>query len=145
VVVRDQGKRIVANRHSGADENGVLNIPLADGSYLLSTSASGYGTVTMPVTSPANGLRVALTPGGTIVIESTRELKGRVRLIQPDGEEYVRCWCNGIAEIQLKGRRTTVENVTPGRYTLQVVDSPEGLQPRAVVVLEAQTTTVSLE
>lgn len=145
VVVRDQARRIVANRHSGADATGLLNIPLADGSYLLSTSATGYGTVTVPVTAPTQGLRLGLTPGGTLVIESSRDLKGRVRLVQPDGEEYVRCWCNGIAEIQLKGRRTSVENVTPGSYTVEIVDSPEATSPRAVVIREGQTSTVAIE
>jgi protocatechuate 3,4-dioxygenase beta subunit len=145
VVVRDQARRIVANRHSGADASGLLNIPLADGSYLLSTSASGYGTVTIPVTAPTHDLRVGLTPGGTLIIESERDLRGRVRLVQPDGEEYVRCWCNGIAEIQLKGRRTSVENITPGSYTLEIVDSPEAAAPRPVVIREGQTSTVAIE
>ena len=145
VVVRDQARRIVANRHTGSDESGALNIPLADGAYLLSTSANGYGTVTLPVTAPTQGLRVGLTPGGTLVIESERELRGRARLVQPDGEEYVRCWCNGIAEIQLKGRRTSVENVTPGSYTVEIVDSPDATTPRPVVVREGQTSTVAIE
>jgi hypothetical protein len=89
VVVRDMARQIVANQHSGVGPQGELNIPLAPGPYLLSTSAGGYGTVTRPVTAPAQGLRVGLTPGGTLVIESPRDLRGRVRLIQPDGEEYV--------------------------------------------------------
>ena len=145
VVVRDQARRIVANRHSGTEEDGTVNIPLADGSYLLSTSANGYGTVTRPVTAPSRGLRIGLTPGGTLLIESARELRGRVRLLQPDGEEYVRCWCNGIADIQLKGRRTTVENITPGAYTLEIVDAPSGTAPRPVVVNEGQTSKVTIE
>lgn len=145
VVVRDAAKRIVANKHSGVGENGVLNIPLANGSYLLSTSANGYGTATLPVTAPTEGLRVPLTPGGTLVIESPRDLRGRIRLIQPDGEEYVRCWCNGIADIQLKGRRTTVENVTPGPYMVELADAPEDVTPKPVLVLEGQKSTVTIE
>jgi hypothetical protein len=145
VVVRDAARRIVANRHSGVADDGLLNIPLGDGAYLLSTSASGYGTATLPVRSPTEGLRVGLTPGGTLVIDSARDLRGRVRLVQPDGEEYVQCWCNGIAEIQLKGRRTTVENVTPGSYTLEVIDVPEQVAPRPVVIGEGQRSTVTIE
>ena len=68
-----------------------------------------------------------------------------MRLLQPDGEEYVRCWCNGIAEIELKGRRTTVENVTAGSYTVEVVDAAQGIAPRPAVIREGQTTTVTLE
>jgi hypothetical protein len=145
VVVRDAQKHIVANQHSGVGADGAINIPLADGSYVLSTSATGYGTATLPVTAPSSGLKVALTPGGTLVLASERSLHGRVRLIQPDGEEYVRCWCNGIAAIQLKGRRTTVENVAAGSYTVEVVDGIEGIAPRPAVVREGQTTTVTLE
>jgi protocatechuate 3,4-dioxygenase beta subunit len=144
VVVRDQARRIVANSHSGVGEDGVLNIPLANGSYLLSTSATGYGTATLPVTAPSRGLRVGLTPGGTLRIESPRDLRGRVRLVKPDGEEYVRCWCNGIADIELGGRVTTVENVTPGSYILELVGA-EPAATRPVVIQEGQVTTVPID
>lgn len=100
VVVRDGAKRIVANHHAGQEADGAVNIPLADGPYVLSTSATGYGTRTLPITAPSKGLEVGLTPGGTLVIESARNLRGRIRLVDPDGEEYVRCWCNGIADIK---------------------------------------------
>jgi hypothetical protein len=145
VVVRDTGKRIVANGHAGAEDDGSVLIALADGPYLLSTSANGYGTVTRPITAPARGLQVALTPGGTLVIESPRSLRGRIRLMQPDGEEYVRCWCNGIADIKLSGRRTTVDHVAPGSYTIEFVDEPEGAPPRPIVIQEGQTSTVTIE
>jgi uncharacterized GH25 family protein len=145
VVVRDMARQIVANQHSGVGPDGVLNIPLAPGSYLLSTSAGGYGTVTRPVTAPAQGLSVGLTPGGTLVIESPRDLRGRVRLIQPDGEEYVRCWCNGIAEIQLKGRWTSIENITPNSYTVEMLDAAEGGATRPVLIREGQTSSVTFE
>lgn len=145
VVVRDQQRRIVAHQGSGSGRDGVIDIALADGSYVLSTSATGYGTKTLPVTAPSTGLKVTLTPGGTLVLLSERSLHGRVRLRQPDGEEYVRCWCNGIAEIELKGRRTTVENVTAGTYTVEVVEESLGVAPRPAVVREGQTTTVTLE
>jgi 5-hydroxyisourate hydrolase-like protein (transthyretin family) len=145
VVVRDADRRIVANRHAGADADGAVTIPLSDGAYLLSTSASGYGTATLPIASPARGLRVGLTPGGTLVIESSQPLPGRIRLMQPDGEEYVRCWCNGIAEIKLEGRRTTVENVAAGPYTMELVDAPGRTFSQAIVIQEGQTTTVAID
>src|SRR5262249_27823177 len=104
VVARDTARHIVANRHSWVGADGSLRISLAPGQYLLSTSASGYGTATLPVTAPGDGLRVGLTPGGTLVVQSERDLHGRIRLVGPDGEEYVRCWCNGISDITVKGR-----------------------------------------
>jgi protocatechuate 3,4-dioxygenase beta subunit len=145
VVVRDTARHIVANRHSGVGADGALNIPLADGAYILSVSAGGFGTVTRPVTAPSTGLRIALTPGGTLVIESTRLVEGRVRLIQPDGEEYVRCWCNGIATIDLTGRRTTVEHVAAGSYTMEVLTGEEVVARQPVVIAEGQKATVTIE
>ena len=143
VVVRDQSRRIVATRHSGVGADGALNIPLSAGTYSLSTSATGYGTATLKVSAPGQGLKLGLTPGGTLIFESARDLRGRVRLIQPDGEEYVRCWCNGIADIELKGKRTVVPNITAGTYVVELVDDPGSTRP-SVVVLEGQATTVVL-
>ena len=146
VVVRDAERRIVANRHAGADAEGAVTIPLADGAYLLSTSASGYGTATLPdhaLRPEACGS--ASPPGGTLVIESSQPFPGRIRLVQPDGEEYVRCWCNGIAEIKLEGRRTTVENVAAGPYTMELVDAPGRTFSQAIVIQEGQTTTVAID
>jgi len=147
VVVRDTSRRIIANRHSGVGADGTLTIPLAAGSYLLSTSADGYGTATLSVTAPGRGLRVPLTPGGTLVVQSPRDLHGRLRLVRPDGEEYVRCWCNGIATMDLEGRRTTIPNVTPDRYTVELLDTagrPDAA-PRAVVIQEGQVSTLTVE
>ena len=63
-----------------------------------------------------------LTPGGTLVVESDRDLRGTLRLVGPDGEEYVRCWRDGFRSIDLEGRRTTVPNVTPSCYSVEVLD-----------------------
>jgi hypothetical protein len=146
VVVRDLAKRVIANQHSGVESDGSLNIPLAPGRYLLSTSAGGYGTATVPVSAPGRGLRVGLTPGGTLVVDSERDLRGRMRLVKPDGEEYVRCWCNGIAEIQLTGRHTKVENVTPGTYAIQLVDHAGVARTGPTVAIEeGRVATVTLE
>ena len=145
VVVRDRAKRIVANQHAGTDADGAVLIPLADGPYLLSTSANGYGTATLSITAPGKGVQVGLTPGGTLVIESPRNLRGRIRLMQPDGDEYIRCWCNGIADIKLEGRRTTVDHVSPGSYTIELVEGSETFSPRPVVLQEGQVATVTID
>jgi protocatechuate 3,4-dioxygenase beta subunit len=146
VVVRDLAGRVVANRHADVAADGSLSIALADGPYLLSTSASGYGTATLNVSAPARDIRVGLTPGGTLVVESQRELRGRVRLVRPDGLEYVRCWCNGIADIEVKGRRTTIENVTPDRYAFELVEEGRpAASAGSVEIREGQVATVSIE
>jgi hypothetical protein len=144
VVVRDLARRIVANRHAGAEKDGTVTLALANGPYLLSVSATGYGTITAPITAPTRGLQIGLTPGGTLVIESPRKLQGRIRLVQPDGEDYVSCWCNGIAEITLTGRRTTIEHITPGHYNVVLVDAPES-PPRPVDITEGSVSTLTIE
>jgi 5-hydroxyisourate hydrolase-like protein (transthyretin family) len=146
VVVRDAAKHIVANQHAGVQEDGSVTLALAPGAYVLSTSASGYGTATLPVSAPGRGLRVPLLPGGTLVIDSGRDLRGKVRLVRPDGEDYIRCWCNGIADITVRGRHTSVPNITAGAYTLEMTDEfdkPAGTQP--VAIKEGETTTVRVE
>jgi hypothetical protein len=76
VVVRDAQKRIVANQHSGVGEDGTLNIPLADGTYVLSTSATGYGTATLPVDGaqhrPAGGADAGRHAGARVREEPAR-------------------------------------------------------------------------
>jgi protocatechuate 3,4-dioxygenase beta subunit len=146
VVVRDPGRKIVARTHSRVDADGSFKISLAPGAYLLSASAAGYGTATLPVTAPGAGPRVGLTPGGTLLVESVRDLRGRLRLVRPDGEEYVRCVCNGIADIEVKGRRTRIPNVTPGSYSVDFVDTRGTSVPAPpVLIREGQLTTVSIE
>jgi hypothetical protein len=146
VVVRDLAKRVIANQHSGVEADGSLNVPIAPGRYLLSTSAAGYGTATVPVTVPGRGLRVGLTPGGTLVLDSEQDLRGRIRLVKPDGEEYVRCWCNGIADIQLTGRHTKIVNVTPGTYAIQLVDHAGAARTGPTVIIEeGGVATLTLE
>lgn len=145
VVVRDRQKRVVADRANTQDD-GSVSIPLAPGDYLLSVSSHGYGTVTMPVTAPARDLRIAVTPGGTLVIRSPRELSATLRLVLPNGDEYVRCWCNGIAEIVVKGTETKIENITPGSYTAVLVDE-FGATSKSypVVISEGQTAVLEVE
>lgn len=145
VVVRDAARRIIANKHQGIEADGNLKIALAPGPYLLSTSANGFGTATLRVTAPGAGIRVPLTPGGTLVLESGRELAGRIQLVGADGEEYVRCWCNGIADITLKGKRTVVPNVTPGTYRVDFEERASTARPVGTVVIdEGQTATLTI-
>ena len=42
------------------------------------------------------------------------------KLIMPSGEEYIRCWCNRIAELWLDGPLTTFDNIAAGSYTFVV-------------------------
>jgi hypothetical protein len=145
VVVRDSTGRLVAQRGAGSQPGGV-RVPLTAGSYLVSAGSIGYSTLTVPVTAPGPELELALTPGGTVVVEYERGLPGRILLRQPDGAEYMRCWRNGIADVRVRGRRTTVPNVAPGAYTVEIVDDVDGVRGGAQVeIREGQVSIVVIE
>jgi hypothetical protein len=72
-------------------------------------------------------------------------VRGKARLIQPDGEEYVRCWCSGIAEIKIEGPVTFVDRISPGSYVLEVTLADGKPRRIPISVVEGQTTSVPLE
>jgi protocatechuate 3,4-dioxygenase beta subunit len=144
VVARSLGGAVVASeRRPGGD--GVPRLPLAPGSYLFSGSAEGYGSATVRATVPSDEVRILLPRGGSLTLLAKTVLHGKARLLQADGTEYVRCWCNGVAAIPIEGAATLVDGIAPGAYTLEVTLS--GASPRRipVTVIEGITTPVSLD
>jgi hypothetical protein len=144
VVAHDAAGRVIASVDR-TDPDGTVTLPLAAGAYRFSASAEGYGSHTVEASVPSDEIRVPLTRGGNLSIRSAHDLRGTARLIQPDGEEYVRCWCNGISTIKLEGAMTFVDRISPGAYLLEVTLT--GTKPRRVpvTVIEGQTTTVPIE
>jgi uncharacterized GH25 family protein len=128
-----------------ADEmkDGVLPVHLLPGAYRVSVSAGNLASQSTRVTMPRDGeLRFALTPGGTLIVNAGSGAGKLVKLILPNGEEYVRCECNGIAEIRLEGTTTTIEHIAPGRYTMNVYDEQGRITAsQPVTIAEGQTTT----
>lgn len=124
----------------------IHKLPLAPGSYRVSASADGYASQSMRVTAPAQGpITFPLTPGGTLVIRTQRAAAEVVKLVMPNGEEYVQCHCNGIAAIRLSGPVTTVPHVAPGSYTMQVLDGDgRVLTSHPVTIIEGQTATAEI-
>lgn len=144
VATNDAG--LMAGRASEQEKDGSFNVPLAPGAYRVSVSASGYASQSIRTTVPFNGeLRLSLTPGGNLIVRTDKPSNDLVRLVMPSGEEYVRCQCNGIAEIRLTGITTTIDHVAPGRYTMQVLDAEGRIKAGyPVAVEEGQTTTAEV-
>ena len=88
-------------------------------------------------------LRLALTPGGNLVVRTERASSDLMKLVLPSGEEYVRCQCNGIAEIRLTGTTTTIDHIAPGRYTMQVLDAEGRIKTTYPVTIEEGQTTIA--
>lgn len=145
VVAVDKAGLQVA-RADEPQKDGAMLVPIAAGDYRISVSADGYASQSVRATVPHTAeLRLALTPGGALVLQADRASADLVKLVMPSGEEYVRCQCNGIAEIRLTGLTTKVEHVAPGTYTLQLLDA-RGLikATQAVTVVEGKTTTAEI-
>ena len=143
-VARDAAGHVIASaREAGADGTSLL--PLAPGEYRFSASAEGYGSETVRAVVPSNEVRIALPRGGQLLLRSNEDVHGTARLLLPDGDMYVRCWCSGIADIQIDGRMTKVDAVSPGSYTLEV--TPFGGKPRRypVTVIQGENVTVQID
>ena len=143
-VARDAAGRVIASADE-AGPDGAIRFPLLPGHYRFSASANGYGSHTIAADVPAPDIRIPLPRGGKLLLQSHADLHGSARLIQPNGEEYVRCWCSGIAAIRIDGRSTLVESIAPGSYTLEV--RPDGAKARTfpVSVIEGESVTVPID
>src|SRR5205814_277637 len=81
---------------SEADADGTMTLPLATGTYRFSASAERYGSHTITADVPSGEVRIALPRGGTLALPSTSDVHAKAGLNQPRGDEYVRCWRNGV-------------------------------------------------
>ncbi|HET7436985.1 MAG TPA: carboxypeptidase-like regulatory domain-containing protein [Thermoanaerobaculia bacterium] len=120
-----------------------VRLPLAPGSYRVVLTAMGYATRIINATSP-DKMTVGLTPGGTLVIRSGVSAPRRARLLDSSGQAYFR---NGSRQpffaIDAAPAATTVQQIAPGTYTLQIVSNNGApIDAKQVTVVEGQTTTV---
>jgi protocatechuate 3,4-dioxygenase beta subunit len=142
VVTDDKGVQIPVT--TSVDPDGAIQIPLPPGSYRISASASQFASNTVRASVPSSGeIPIGLTPGGTLMITSSADANELIKLVKPSGEEYVRCYCNGIAEIRLTGASTKVDHVAGGSYRMDVIDG-KGSVKRSypVTIVEGQITSV---
>ncbi len=144
VIARDGSGRVVASANE-ADPDGTVTLPLAPGKYLVSASADGFGSHTVNGEVPSGEIRVPLPRGGNLSIRSNVDVRGTARLIQPNSEEYVRCWCSGIAEIKIDSRATLVDRISPGAYTLEVKLADGKARRYPVSIIEGQTAIVPID
>jgi protocatechuate 3,4-dioxygenase beta subunit len=141
VVARALDGTVVYDGEPRREGDGV-RLPIAAGDYKISVSASGLATQTVLATVPAAGLRLTLTPGGTLVVHSQTGERRLAKLFGADGDEYLRCWCNRIADLWLTGARSKFDNIAAGDYTLAVFAADGERGDYAVTVVEGETVEV---
>jgi uncharacterized protein (DUF2141 family) len=121
VWVRDQQGRTVFEGQPSPNTDGVIAVPVGPGSYSASVGAVGYAARTVNVVIPSQEVRLALSPGGTLLIQSTRDSREVGRLMTPTGQVYQRSPFSQ-RDLSLVPGTTTLENLAPGPYVLQLLD-----------------------
>ena len=143
----DAGGAAVFSGGVTLDSDGRGEVPaVKPGGYQLRAESSGYATVDLPaLTVPqATPLALVLTPGGSLEIaigpQTLALPEPTALLLRADGRP---CLWNAFTPdgtIRLSGPTRRLENVPPGRYTLQVA----GGAGREVTVAEGGISAVAL-
>lgn len=124
VNVYDQTGRLVADTmrliFGGEADGGDITLPVQPGAYSASITATGYATVNVSFQSPSN-VAVQLTPGGTLVLRSKHSERRRIMLVDASGTPYLRFGpSQPFRDLHPGDLSTTIRNVAPGRYTVQL-------------------------
>lgn len=143
VVGRDMNNIVVFDGEPSRSGNGV-HLPLQEGQYKISASADGYATQTVVATVPGETVIIPVSPGGRLVVHSNSPAKRLANLIQPDGDDYVQCWCNQIKEWKIDGVYTRFDHIAAGSYTLVVWEQGTGKE-YPIQIVEGQTVEVTID
>lgn len=123
-----------------------INLSLAPGAYRVTLAAIGYAAQTFTVTSPSNPT-ISMSPGGTVVIRSKSNTTTRARLVDSNGMAYVRGFggASGVFTIDASPGVTTLQNVAPGSFSLQILGAADQvLKTIPVNVVDGQATPVEV-
>ena len=123
-IVDGQGRQLENNggfRFNNSPEP--VKLTLAPGAYTVTITAMGYAPKVLSITAPSD-ITVQMLPGGTLVLRSKSSSQQRVRLIDPKGGVYPR-GPNGVFMIDPSPLATTINNVSGGSWTLQVLDASD--------------------
>lgn len=144
-VTNAQGATVYDSPFFGGGSADAISLPLEAGMYSAEISAMGYAPQNVRITSPS-APTMAMTPGGTIVVQSRATGLRRARLIGADGLPYSRGRFGGpIFTIDPSPGSTTLPNIAPGTYTLQILGDANDVSASApVTVREGQAATVSI-
>jgi hypothetical protein len=123
-----------------------IKLKLSPGTYRVTLFAQGYASKTITVASPS-AQNVPMSPGGTLLIKSKSSEPLRARLVGADGVPYLSGGFLGGGFVTLVPSPgvTTMQNVAPGTFTLQVLDrSDRVVNSTSVTINEGLSTTVEI-
>ena len=148
VFVYDTAGRFVQDtglRFGGVDSPADVKLSLAGGSYLATVFAMGYAPVSVRLTSPGSQT-VGLTPGGKIVLRSSKTERQRIRLLDASGNLYPRI-PNRVPAMDLPPSPAEIplNNIAPGSYTLQILTNNDTTVVQSIPVTVAEAVTVPVD
>lgn len=138
-LVQDSGVRF------GGVEAGDVKLSLSPGQYTATVMAPGYAAQTVTVVSPGTQT-VALTPGGRIVVRSSRSERQRIRLVDARGQVYPRTrYAQTGRELAPSPATLPLNNIAPGSYTIQVLTNNDTTVVRSVPVVVTEGGVVEVD
>jgi protocatechuate 3,4-dioxygenase beta subunit len=145
VVIDQNGKRTAGGMARGDDG---ARIWLAPGDYVASATSYEYVPSHVSFTVPGPAVRIGMSRGGSLVIVARSA--GRARLVSST-TSFVGTGGGITTSVSrpitfVAGPNMPIDALTPGAYTLEVVDGKGTVLKRLpVTIVSAQTTTVSVE
>jgi large repetitive protein len=145
IVVHDARNVVAWSGRPSPRADGTIRIPVASGTYRVSAWATGYAPSNLQISSDGAPQTIALTPGGTLVIESRARVPVRARLLDQLGAPYPTSRWNHSGEVTLAPGTNRLNNLAPGPYTIQILgDTGAPATSEGAVVREGETTAISI-
>jgi protocatechuate 3,4-dioxygenase beta subunit len=140
--VADAAGRLALEKYLSQGDD---TLSLAAGSYRVAVSVSGYAPAVVDVRSPGGPYNVALSPGGSLRIESSSPERRRARIVDSSGRPIVRGRINAPPEMMIDPTGATITAMEPGAYAIEILDTGGAVASRKTfTIVEGQTTTVRI-
>ncbi|HEY0788113.1 MAG TPA: carboxypeptidase regulatory-like domain-containing protein, partial [Thermoanaerobaculia bacterium] len=140
--VADAAGRLALEKYASQGDD---TLSLAAGSYRVAVSVSGYAPTVIDVRSPGGPYTVALTPGGSLRIESSSSERRRARIVDSSGRPIARGRVTAPAEMMIDATGATISAMEPGSYAIEILDAAGAVASRQTfAIAEGQTTTIRI-
>lgn len=119
-------------------------VALSAGAYRVDVWSEGYAPATVALNVPSADLSIALTVGGSLEIVRESRAPAGGRLVDQAGRDYLPMYWQSKSFIGLNPGSTTLNNITPGSYTLVVTDAAGSAKSHPVAIREGVLTKLTL-
>lgn len=148
VWVYDQTGRFVGDsgmRFGGADSASDVKVALAPGQYSVVVSSIDYAPVTVNIASPGTQT-VRLSPGGKIVLRSSRSERQRIRLVDANGYHYPRTPnSTGGRDLAPSPATLPIDHIAPGNYSIQVLADNDARVVKSIPVVVTERGVIEVD